>query len=211
MLGGWLDKTLPSPPNLSDLREIGNLWVVKATILLPVIGYLILFNAEIIRYLKLSSEITGTTNDATISWRLLAVYFGLLAIAVASVLYSWRCPILVKRYGRAADYVTAEAESIGEIALADLEEALRVNHPKEYAQLRDVVDRRSTRISASTDEAIIRANTIDIMQRVYLMANVSRPTLRRAIFVLFARGFLILLIPSLDVFVRCLLLLPSIC
>lgn len=43
----------------TTLREVGNLSAVKATVLIPLIGYLILFNQNVVEYLRLSPELTG--------------------------------------------------------------------------------------------------------------------------------------------------------
>jgi hypothetical protein len=65
----------------TTLREIGNLSAVKLTILLPAIGYLIIFNENVIEYLKLSPELGLDSQSSTISIRLLTIYFGLTFVA----------------------------------------------------------------------------------------------------------------------------------
>jgi hypothetical protein len=89
----------------NNLRDIGNSYVAKASIAVPILGYLILFDSDLIESLKLHSSFC---RDCSVSWRLTAFYFASCFIAVGAVLYSWKCPPLIKKYAGATDFFEAE-------------------------------------------------------------------------------------------------------
>jgi hypothetical protein len=50
----------------------------KATVFIPLIGYMVIFNTKVLPVFQLSKYIFGNQNNQTyVSWRLLAIYFGL--------------------------------------------------------------------------------------------------------------------------------------
>jgi hypothetical protein len=65
------------------LRRIGNSWIGKDSIALPILSYLILFQDDIIRYLRLHSSFC---ENCEVSWRLHLFYFGCCFFAVGSLL-----------------------------------------------------------------------------------------------------------------------------
>src|SRR5689334_18222309 len=72
----------------TQLRTIGHLPLMKATIFVPLIGYLIIFNETIARYLRLVWEEDATPPVPT---NLLLVYFGLVCLSVGAGVYALRC------------------------------------------------------------------------------------------------------------------------
>jgi hypothetical protein len=101
------------------LREIGNSPAVKLTIVIPFVGYLIIFNESLLHYLDLSRELFGHhgnlpgSEQAHVSWRLLLLYFGLCFIAAGAALYGWYCPDEIKSYRLPSDYVAAVLTNLG--------------------------------------------------------------------------------------------------
>jgi hypothetical protein len=89
----------------NDLRRIGNSPVARASIAIPVLGYLILFHSDLIDYLKLHGSVC---KDCTVSWRLHLFYFSSCCFAFGSVVYALRCPQVIKKYGVARDYFETE-------------------------------------------------------------------------------------------------------
>ena len=43
-------------PKWSLLRTVGNLTAVRLTVLIPLVGYLIIFNENVVKYLDLAKE-----------------------------------------------------------------------------------------------------------------------------------------------------------
>jgi len=89
----------------NDLRRIGNSPVARASIIVPVLGYLILFHSDLINYLQFHSSFC---KDCTVSWRLHFLYFACCSFAVGSILYAWRCPEVIKSYQTARDFFESE-------------------------------------------------------------------------------------------------------
>jgi hypothetical protein len=92
-------------PRWSDLRRIGNSSVARASVVMPVVGYMIIFNNEIIEFLKIHSNIC---RGCPISWRLYMLYFSSCSFASGAALYSVFCPATVKLYAGARDYFEGE-------------------------------------------------------------------------------------------------------
>jgi hypothetical protein len=73
------------------LRFVSNSSAAKATILIPLVGYLVLFNEKVVDFLNLIKELNGT-HDAGVSYRLILLYLGLCGIALGVMIYGWFCP-----------------------------------------------------------------------------------------------------------------------
>jgi hypothetical protein len=110
-LGEWLSKSL----KWSSLTTIGQSPLVRFTILIPFIGYMILFNSHVLEWLNLSidhvSQISGKIIDRDIqtsytSNRLNFLYFGLVLVGLASTLFAIVAPEEIKRHPLPAEYIT---------------------------------------------------------------------------------------------------------
>jgi hypothetical protein len=199
----------------TTLREVGNLWAVKLTVLIPVVGYLILFNAYLIEYLRLSPEVVSPPQLQTgaIGFRLLCIYFGLCFIAAASVLYTRFCPQQIKQFRTPAAYVAAEREHLGTSATEELKGELAKRDEDAHAALHRTTEHREKlldeRRETTLDEMLTvnRLNVTDIMHATYKSLNVVYPLVRQVVAVLFLIGFGFLAIPSVEVFYKCSILL----
>jgi hypothetical protein len=70
------------------LRPIGNSVLVRLTVIIPLVGYLIIFNEKLVGYVDLIHEL-GRPSDKlglSVSPRLFQIYFGLCFVAVASAI-----------------------------------------------------------------------------------------------------------------------------
>src|ERR1700739_3748651 len=102
------------------LRGVGNSNLVKLTIVIPLVGYLILFNENLLHYIQLSRTLFGVdqvsraeTTDvsaAHVPLRLSSLYFGLCLIAVGSIIHQWFAPEEIKKYGSAPEYIEHEQD-----------------------------------------------------------------------------------------------------
>src|SRR5262245_11803678 len=90
----------------SDLRNLGQSNLVRASVLLPVFGYLLLFNDTVhqltIRYLH-----DGPVHLSSM-WRIYFLYYGSFLLAAASLFFAWRCPKDIKDYPNHFRMVDAE-------------------------------------------------------------------------------------------------------
>ena len=101
----------------SSLRALGQSKVVALTILIPFIGWLIIFNQQVLQWLNVMPVIVGSnaladksTPSAESLSRLYWTYFGLLLLGLASFLFQILCPTEVRKYADSNDYVEKELE-----------------------------------------------------------------------------------------------------
>jgi len=131
------------PPRWSRLRGTGNSLPVRLTVLIPVVGYLVIFNSYIVKYLELAKEFGGAQamDNASVSPRLLLIYFGLCAVALGSVIYDRFCPDEVKHFGTSAAYVGGDGRSIGDFVLESIEATLWSSvFVRRYTDMRDKLE-----------------------------------------------------------------------
>ena len=152
-------------PLWSNLRVVGNNPATKMTVFIPLIGYMIIFNAYILPYLQLASEIFGNPPHL---WRLYFIYFGLCSLALGSIIYQFWCPPEIKRFASALDYVTATKNAnVGSLFKRELEE----------------------RTGLPVSESNYRALNEGRWARLFTL-------------VVYSLGFILLSIPSINVFAR---------
>jgi hypothetical protein len=102
------------------LRFVSNSTAAKSTILVPIIGYLIIFNDNVVNSLNLAREL-GIHSNAGASHRLVLIYLGLCAISLGVLLYGWFCPNEVKHYGSAASFVRGDGPSLRGFIMNDIQ------------------------------------------------------------------------------------------
>lgn len=193
-------------PFWTDLRGISNTPAARAVILIPLIGYWIIFNDRIVSFSALSHFLFHSTPAPEhFPWRLFATYFGLCFVAVGSLLYQWRCPAQIKHYATATDYVGSVFPNISGIELGRVEEALRAGDKAAKAALAEI--QQSWAPFPSPEDRTEVKRRQDYSARNYLQAyfdfcNRSSPSIRKVAGACYAAGFFCLAIPSLDIFLR---------
>lgn len=192
-IGVWLDHR----SRWSVLRRLGNSPVSTATIAVPLVGYLLLFNAEIVEYLSLHTDFCQPANCGP-SLRLLLLYLGACSIAIGAALYGLRCPALIKKYDSAAAFFDAEKAYFSQprnlnyllklIKLGTETEPLANDAPEfSYDQVQHDIDPSSL---------------ADPMGELYRLLNVSNWKSRLASLIFYCLGILLLLIPTALTFVQ---------
>lgn len=87
------------------LRSIGNSPLAKSAVMVPVLGYFLLFNEQVITWLRTHAHMCA---DCSIPWRLQCLYLAGWAFTLAAVIYAAKCPAMVKKYPSASDYLAGE-------------------------------------------------------------------------------------------------------
>lgn len=201
-LGRWLRDTLLL---WSNLRALGNQPIARATILIPLFGYLIIFNDSVLPYLQLSKHILHSGDTVPLSWRLLFVYFGLCFVAAASVTYQVFCPTEIKRSQTAIDYVAGSRQHLGDVALGTIESKLAADSASmnDFVVIRDYAIARSRRYDDKADrDSIYQQYWPDMLTMYFDMLNRSRRIAQAASLMFYTLGFILLGIPSADVFYK---------
>jgi hypothetical protein len=126
---------VPFPPKWSTLRVIGNSTLVRATVVMPFIGYLILFNSHIVEALRPAVEIfpdcaNGGCAQSFIWSRLFYLYFGLIFLGVGSFVYQLRCDPNIKRFDTSETFTASVSAVVTESDLFTYQEMIeRVGGP----------------------------------------------------------------------------------
>ena len=178
------------------MRPIGPSPIARASVAMPVLGYLILFHKDLLDYLKLHSSFC---QDCDVSWRLYMLYFACCCFAVGSVIYAVRCPRIIKSYAVSRDYIEAEkAHYCGAVNLEYLFELFdgEKAHPADPSDLR-------TKAEANvglTQEDIPQLS--DLMSQLYFIQNRRAFSSRMVVAIMYALGFLLLGIPAVVTFLQ---------
>jgi hypothetical protein len=181
------DNTIEYSARWNNLRDMGNSYVAKASIAVPILGYLILFQSDLIEFLKMHVSVC---KDCSVPWRLHTFYFASCFVAMGSVMYAWRCPPLIKKYAGATDFFEAEKNYFcnpGNLKyLFRLIRRDKGADPEDPDNLENLADGG---IALSGGHLTALAG---VMGEHYIRQNRNRPNVRIIIFSAYIFGFLIL-------------------
>jgi hypothetical protein len=207
----------------SILRNVGASRLVRSTMFIPLLGYMIVFNDSLLPYLKLTPDVlpssshtgsaAGNVSDALN--RLRFIYLGLCSLAAGSFLYHWLCPIEIANSHSKNEFVELERElstpvsvetmrkklsklDVGIIQIHDMDEVLRTDTSEFIGGL----------LGANTKLAWLewsnrnRSMITSLLTMQYDVANESLSFGRYFVSALFALGFALLLKPSVSIFLE---------
>lgn len=175
------------------LRSLGNSPAAKVSIAIPLVGYFIIFNNEIVDFLRLHSSVCA--DHCAVSWRLIFLYFGGSALGVAAAIYSFLCPLVIKQYASAAEFLNAENDYFS----APRNMAFLVDRIYEYGG--HVPDKLLENIHL---EQVTKYEhwQPDILGRFYLVQNYRHWRARLTCYVLIIIGFALIAVPTVLTFVQ---------
>jgi hypothetical protein len=180
------------------LRFISNSTAAKATILVPLIGYLILFNEKVVEFLNLAKDI-GTHSGAEVSYRLILIYLGLCFISLGVVVYGWLCPNEVKHYGSAAAFIQGDGPSLRGFVINDIGRELENSGQRPRLQMiSDALDEKIRRQNATEEDS--ERYRIEVLHLHFEQLKESHPIGRKVCFWSYVIGFGLLAVPSAIVF-----------
>jgi hypothetical protein len=195
----------------SNLRPVGNSWPARLTVLIPLVGYFIIFNAKLAGYGELIREVAGAEpTDLSVSPRLFQIYFGLCFVAVGATIYALACPQIVKRYGTGGAFAGGDGRFYGLFGIHVIRDTL-VSEGYEEAVVE--IERRYSHPlpqdgrPPSDEETYQLRNAFLHLYFSYL--NRSGPAWCWISAILYACGFAILIVPSIKVFWRVLVILSA--
>ena len=203
---GWTNAT--KEKCWTDFRTVSNTYAARAVILIPLVGYWIIFNEHLTNYTRLSHFLfrqgqPEAVGGLHVPWRLFCTYFGLCLVAAASALYQWRCPAQVKMYGASHEYVGTVFHNISGIEEHRVDVALQEGDDESrrmLAQIQDSLSRGSDHHDAvDARRAHAKRNAL---QALYDLKNRSYPRTRIGVMWLYRIGFAALAVPSLEIFGR---------
>ncbi|MGH1477396.1 MAG: hypothetical protein ACRBM6_01480 [Geminicoccales bacterium] len=202
------------PPLWADIHSVGNSNLAKSTILMPIVGYMIVFNENLVEYFYLS-EIFVWQDDKQLSYRLFLFYFGLSFIGMASLSFQYFCPKTIKLHPTIIEHVEKERSVISRYRINYLIEKI-VNEYKMISKYdiwispyleasidtiianNDDESQDSSRTAKLSDEEL----TNEILKTYWFVQNRKGKNSRLLTSILYALGFFLLAIPTIDTFLR---------
>lgn len=177
----------------AGLRTVGNSPLVRASALVPLLGYLVLLNEHVAGQQTIVGQLP-------LSWRLMVLYLGLSLVGVGSVIYVLRCPETIRRYSSAVDYSLAEARYFGSGNNLGF---LRTSVRGELARRPRLINR----VHGLTDPDILEdgeeeRHLLALMSARWHIRNVCRPFARALVWSFYVTGFALATIPTVATFLQ---------
>src|SRR5260221_7846873 len=104
----WFWNWLEARSRWSELRTLGQSNMVRASVLMPVFGYLLLFNENVRQYLTILYDATGLLRHFPSMWRVWMLYYGSFSLAIGSIFFAILCPVFIKQYASAFQMADTE-------------------------------------------------------------------------------------------------------
>lgn len=196
-----------------EIRRIGNSKLVQFTILIPVLGYLIIFSEWFIK------DIIGSSSGFYHMWKIYTLYYGLSFIAFGSLIYNIYCPKIYRNYGSLAEYINNEERlynksNMTRVILAtiniirkyktflplDAGSNVRSFYPN-YINI-EINDQRKRSITNKATEVVDTGQIVEYLAAYYLVHSDVNTKQRLIVLILYGIGFILVAIPSLAMFIE---------
>jgi hypothetical protein len=210
MIFEWLE----TRSRWSKLRELGQSGLVRASVLMPVFGYLLLLNETVQTYLTIHYDTGWPFNYFPSMWRVWMLYYGSFLLALGSILFAWRCPPEVKQYASAFKMVDAErahrtAHNLTQQISNDLK-ALYDSMSKWENSIFSMPRLKPDlpNLGAGTSPDLTTADQWGLgLIHIWTVNDIKWPKLRILVFLLFQAGLALLAVPALITFLQVTILL----
>jgi len=199
------------PPKWSSLGAMLTNNTARAIYAVPAAGFIILYSDYFQTLFKLSVDPTSW-GFLTFSTRIKMIYFGSIILLIAFGLFRILAPPLLRnrrdRQHFVSDIIVSRDSStvhriipptieyLDRLLPTEKDETKRVR----WQALSDLMKRRSTDIGRNAGE--FENDIPNILATYYDWQNVRKPNLRSLIFCLTCIGYLLLILPSFDLFLR---------
>lgn len=136
--------------------------------------------------------------------RLFYFYFGFTFLGIGSLLYQVFCPNLIKEHGSDREFIREEVGLMTEKRFRLVSAFLDQEELASSIDLDDVIERykKANNINIELRGKEKEAAATDLMLMQWQYENWSSPLVRGPIFFLYILGFLVLAIPSLEMFYK---------
>jgi hypothetical protein len=205
----------------TGLRGLGNSPAVKATILVPLVGYLIIFNQFFLdgfkQWEKLPTHFESLNTSSTHSvvglltstQRLYLLYYGFTALAIGTLLFR-ACPEIIKENSSDAEFVARRkplySDHTLKLFLAELDQLLSwlnsAHHVVPQGEILLLQDELQAAKACRTPNKIKDQHLSQLMAIDFAVQNHMRPFWRLVTAIAFYSGLGMLLLPAVDMFIR---------
>ncbi|QOZ07798.1 hypothetical protein [Bradyrhizobium sp. CCBAU 51765] len=184
----------------AKLRLIGNSSVAKSTIAVPILGYFILFNSDVVEYLRLHTDFCAG-KACGVSWRLYFLYFGCFFVAIGASTYALFCPTVAKIYPGASDFFEAEKTYFS--GPRNLDYLFGLIEKQKGAPAKDPFDLKFNVIAEHKALASDNLHALaDVMGEYYVLQNISKRPARIISLLAYSLGIFLILVPTVLTFVQ---------
>lgn len=183
-------------PKWSTLRVIGNSMLVRATVIMPFVGYLILFNVHVVEALRPAVDLfpdcgSGSCAQSFMLSRLFFIYFGLMFLGVGAFVYQLRCDPNIKRFDTPEAFTASVSAVVTESDLFLYQDTIeRVGGPA--SSTREFLAGEI----ANLDQA--PRLKLSILNNLYRALDGARYFSRLVVLLCYLVGFVLVLCPSLQ-------------
>ncbi|WP_157095565.1 hypothetical protein [Bradyrhizobium sp. AT1] len=183
-----------SVPTWSSLRAIGNSPAAKASILIPFLGYLILFNKRLVEALAFRC-IDYPCQEQILFPNLYFLYFGLTIFGLGSFLYQVQCDPRIKRFANVEDYV---------LSVRDITTNLELEHHQHKIDslMGESLATNDFLGAQLTDPDLAPSIKLDILTRHYRALDSSKKVGRLLVAAAYFSGLGLLAIPSIATLIQ---------
>jgi hypothetical protein len=200
-IGNWIE----ARSRWGQLRQLGSSNLVRASVLMPAFGYMLLLNENVHQYLTIRYDgwLLSWLHLPNV-WRIWLLFYGSFCLAAATILYSLFCPVEVKRY--ISSFEMADREASHQLDLGQFD-PVRDTVKKMYGELssweRSIVPSRPRVPLDVPDGMASRLSALSvILIHQWTLRNFQRPRLRCFVFLLYAAGLSLVGIPAVLTFVQ---------
>ncbi|TCV84027.1 MULTISPECIES: hypothetical protein [Methylomonas] len=197
-------------PAWESLRRIGQSKAMSLTILVPFLGYMILFNEQLVHFFQLSVQLVpesvdvGRVSQAT-KIRLYYFYFGLTFLGIGSLLYQLFCPSLIKEHGSDRQFVRDEVQLMTVRRARNIIRYLCSRDNIHLQSLGEIESRieEVAKMGGKLEEAkAMERPATDLMLMQWQSENWQALIARMGVFIFYIAGFAVLSIPSVQMFIK---------
>jgi hypothetical protein len=207
--GEWLE----AHSRWSRLRALGQSNLVRASVLMPAFGYLLLLNENVHQYLTIKYD-SWLLYFLPSTWRIWFLFYGTFMLAVGSVLFSAFCPIEIKRYWSAFEMVDAERDhhtaQSGTGQLAQQVKSLYSNTSKwensVFSLPRLLPDEPNMGVNTPSGPSSGDQWGLALIH-IWTVNDIKHPRLRITVLMLFGTGLTLVAVPAAITFLQVTLLL----
>jgi hypothetical protein len=185
------------------LRSLGNSNLVRASVLMPAFGYMLLLNDNVHQYLTIKYD-GWLLHYLPSVWRIWFLFYGSFLLAAATIAYSCFCPINIKYYR--SSYEMADIQTLHRFRLDQRSRVFLTleswsDSMSEWE--RSLVDLDPFDFSnkpADVEETVRQIS--NGLVHIWTIQNIKRPRLRIALCITFAFGLFLIAVPAIVTFIQ---------
>lgn len=195
----WLE----SHSRWSQLKALGNSNLVRASVLMPAFGYMLLLNDQVHQYLTIKYD-GWLLKYLPNVWRIWLLFYGSFFLAAATVLYSAFCPQEVKRHSSAFEMADAEAKHYYNINEAPLvQHKVRELYSGMPLWMYPYFDMNGMNLEADVSTfANPEADLSKFLILQWMIQDMQRRSVRIVLYLLYAIGLSLITIPAALTFLQ---------